>query len=334
MGIGAYSKGWSDPNEYDEYNDSDNSYDNSSSISLNERLYRFRFSVPSPLGTDRQPNLVKPGTPATKRVLFLDGLPFKIYEHGLWKYKNAYNVLNAFTAICPEKNNLTNKPCSLCSVKNYPYFVGFFPVIDMGQVEYNNGKVILHHEYWDDDKGERHERSFQRVLLGAKRGSLDKPGVLKVLQMEMERLKSQFNIDDLTGTVWDTTRTGKKDASVGSSWRFIEKIDPRDFERYLISYGAEPENLKLDIPVYYDPDSGNGVFDISVDEYCDKLSILVGNILVGNGNVSEDNRNRVNKSNTNNNYRRENSTAHGAGFGGGYVGRPDVPPPDDDDIPF
>lgn len=357
MGIIGYSKGWGDPNEYDEYDNSSGGNDGGGGISTNERLYRFRFSIPTPMGTDKKPNLV-PGAPATKRVLFLDGSPFKVYEHGLWRYKNAYDVFQAFTAICLEKNGLSRKPCLLCSgKKDYASLIGFFPIIDMGQVEYRNGKVFLHHEYWVNSEGEHIERSFQRVLLGARRGSVDNPGILKTLQLELEKIRQQHGIEDLTGTIWDTTRKGKKDDSVGSEWRFIDRLLPEDFERYLVSWGADPGDLNLDIPVYTSPDSGNGVFDVDVESYHEKFGLLVrGNNKQqnsrNNSNMAQNNQNRQQGFNqgqygmSHGRTQREPAQASGAGFGGGYSsnvnnngfnsGGQYVGPngPNDDDIPF
>jgi hypothetical protein len=345
MGIGTYSKGWGDPDEYDSYDSDYDSSDSGNKITENERLYRFRFSIPTPKGTDKKPNLVNPGSSATKRVLFLDGSPFNIYEHSLWRFKNAYNIFKAFTAICLEKNGISKIPCPVCSKKggkDFAYFIGFLPVIDMGQVERIGNRVRLHHEYWENDNGDRFERSFQRVLLGAKRGSVDNPGVMKTLQRRLAEIRQQHGIEDLTGTIWDTTRTGKKEPIVGNEWSFVDKILPEHFEEYLVRWGADPEYLKLDIPVYTDPDSKKGVFDIDVDDYQAKLDELVGwGDNRGNKSVHDGQRQGMVRSNMQTGMREPPKT-YGVGFGdrvntngfnnsGQYVG-PNGP--NDDDIPF
>ena len=119
--------------------------------------------------------------------------------------------------------------CPLCEPNGgdlFAYTIGFFPVIDMGQVVYDQGKYKLLHETWTSSRGNTFERKFQRLLLGAKRGSQDKPGVLKTLQFQMQKLQDRHGWKDLTGTVWETTRNGSKDAQDGNSWEFIEKVFP------------------------------------------------------------------------------------------------------------
>lgn len=328
MGIGSYSQGW---DGLDDYDDGGNGGGGNSGggMSDNERLYKYRFSVPEPSG-GKKPNLV-PGKPAVKRVLFLSGLPFRIFEHGLFQIRDAYNVLGSFTAICLGKNGLLTgelegQQCPMCAKNggdNYPYHIGFFPVIDMGQVEFKNGKMNLHHETFETSSGKVYERAFQRVLLGAKRGSRDKPGILQLLFGKQEELKAEHGIPDLTGTVWHTRRSGQKEAAVGGDWEYRERVLPEDFEQYLVGHGADPTKLQLNIPDFTNA-SGTGIFDINPVVYYHKLSQLVG-WESGSPRSSE-----------NGGAARGKSRVAGAGWGD------DAPPPTDrdaptmtdDDIPF
>jgi hypothetical protein len=349
MGIGSYSKGWGSQDDYDDYRRDGENRDNGggSQLTENERMYRFRFSVPTPEGTEKQPNLT-PGRPAKKRVLFLDGEPFKLREHGLWtpdgRFRDAYRTIGANTAVCLEANKLY-KECPVCAPNGgdlYAYSIGFFTVIDMGQVLYEDGHLSLLPEVRTSRRGKEYEIKFPRVLLGAKQGSQDKPGVLKTLQFKMRELQDRHGWKDLTGTVWDTTRTGKKAASVGDSWEFIERVLPEDWEEFLVRHGADPEHLNLTVPEY--SNDQDGIFDFDVKEYYKKLRLLVGWDAPG-GNRQQ--------------HERQDASTQGAGYGGGgqqgsmqgnswrqggsapggngYQNGPyggDAPPPGDDDIPF
>ncbi|MBN2256322.1 MAG: hypothetical protein JW704_00590 [Anaerolineaceae bacterium] len=299
MGLGNY--GWDGADEYDNGG-------GGGKYTANERLYKFRFTVPFPAGTAKMPNLV-PGRPATKRVLFLSGRPFCIYEHGLWNFSKSLDVIGGYTAICTEKNELVKgKPCPLCAKSggdNYPYYIGFFPIIDMGQVQYGAGagKIKLFHRQLEY-QNKTIDMKFERVLLGAKRGSKDKPGVLKTLYVKMEQLRDKHGWEDLTGTVWDTTRGGEKDATVGNMWEFVERILPEDFEDYLVQHGADRDALQLEVPVFSDERTLDGVFDVDTKKYYESLCRLVG---MGAPGGARDNS--------------QGSRVAGAGF-------------DDDDIPF
>ena len=342
MGLGNYSKGWGSDNDYDDYSRSGSGDGNGggNQLSENKRLYRFRFSVPTPEGTAKQPNLT-PGRPAKKRVLFLDGEPFVVREHSFWtpdgRFRDAYKTIGAFTAVCLEANQLY-KECPLCAPNGgdlYSYSIGFFPVIDMGQVFYEQKKLTLFHETWTNRHGKEYERKFQRVLLGAKKGSQDKPGVLKVLQFKMQELQDRNGWKDLTGTVWDTTRTGGQAAIVGDNWDFVERVLPEDWEEYLVRHGAESEYLNLEVPEY--SNERDGVFDFDVKRYYDKLATLVG------WNAPSQNQQQRQSARTDGaGYGQQGGQYSGnAGYGGGgkfYAQNgpqgQDAPPPNDDDIPF
>jgi len=291
MGIGNHSRGWGHVDGEDEYSGGGKGGDGGG-LTQEERLYRFRFSIPEPNpkpgkdGKIRRPNLVKPGSPATKRVLFLDGVPYSFFEHSLWNMRDVYSVMGAFTAPCLKRNTFRNedgslfdKGCPVCHEKGgnrFPAYAGTFTVIDMGQVEYIDGKVKLHHEPWENDKGERFYRKFQKVLLTAKRGSNDNPGPLKMLHFEMETLRREQGIDDLSGTVWDTTRMGKRSHGVGDKWRFVRKLNGEaEIRDYLVRFGAEEENLDLEIPVL-DLEEPGTVFYVDPQKMYDKMCRLVG----------------------------------------------------------
>lgn len=305
-GLGNYSKGWDETDDYDRGGGGDGN--DGGGISQQERLYRFRFFIPTPAGSYKKPNLINPGSPVVKRIMFLDSDPVCLYEHGLYNFNNSYHEMGSFTALCLSRNQIGTEGCPLCSKDggdSYPYFIGFFPVIDMGQVQYTGGnKIELHHEYWTDKDGEKHYRPFQKVLLGAKRGSQDKPGVLQTIRMKMTQLRDRHGWDSLVGTVWDVTRSGEKSAVVGDQWEFVEKIKEEEIADYLIGHGAEKEYLDLEIPVYTDSHTMEGVFDVDPERYYQKLARLVG----WGGESKSGGK----------------SSVQGAGFGG----------PNNEDIPF
>lgn len=325
MGLQGFSSGWSGVDDYDSNNGDGGGGGGSDSMSRNERLYRYRFSVPDPGVTEgRWRNLV-PGNFATKRVMFLSGEPFKVYEHGLWSVKDAYRRIGSFFAMCTSRNPIVRgKKCPLCeNLKGrdrFPSFVGVFPVIDMGQVEYRGGKTVLHHDSFEDDNGNIVLNSFRTKLLAAKRGSQDKPGVLITLSNQLNKIRAQKGIDSLLGTVWDTTRGGKKEAGIGSTWEYVERVEPDDFADYLVNLGADRERLDLD-PVVFHSEDGTGVFDVNPDEYYGMLeSLFVDDSSSGNDRFSKS-----------------------GGYSKGYSSRTDngpnrpdgeYPMPGDDDIPF
>ena len=322
MGLGNYAGGWGAVEDDDNYDDARGNGDSGGGISREKRLYRFRFSVPEPKpkpGSDgriRKPNLVNPGTPATKRVLFLSGEPYTMYEHGSYKVPNFYDIMGELTAACLAKN--FKMECGLCKDKQWPYFIGFFSVIDMGQVERIDGKVKLHHDFWEDKYGERHYRMFQNCLLGAKKGSTDKPGVLRTLLYETKILVDEGKLDDmdLSGTVWDTTRMGAKSAAVGDSWRFVRKLERSEIEGYLVQFGAEKEELDLSVPVLDIESPGTALY-VNPEVNSKKMARLVGLDSGGSQNHGTGGQSQVS----------------GAGFDESDNGS-DSGPDDDSDIPF
>jgi len=176
----------------------------------------------------------------TRRLIFLDGMPFRCYFHDTWKLNQQHDLY-----ICLEKNGLPNehsaKGCPLCDAKDWTHHMGWFSVIDMGLVVYENGKSLLEPHKGIKDPSKSYQ--FMRKLYGAKRGSQEKPGVLQRLLK-----RAAANGGDLTGTIWDVSREGELAESVGSDHQFVERIAPADIKRYLLDLGANPENLKTVAP--------------------------------------------------------------------------------------
>lgn len=243
MGLGDYAKrGWPDDEDLKKHTGSGKSGgggDGDGGMSEEERLYRFRFQIPEP-----KKNEVRPEKPATKRTLFLDGIPCRVHEHELYKVRNKLRHQgNRYCSLCLTKNGIDERGCPLCDeLDDWAKYTAFFTVIDMGQVEFlGGGKVQLHHRYWTNKDGEKQYVPFERVLLAAKFGSDDKPGVARTLQMQAERRG-----DDLAGTVWDSTRGGQKSAKCGDTWEYVERIDLAEAAAYLQGYGANPGEMHED----------------------------------------------------------------------------------------
>lgn len=222
------------------------------SISAEERAYRYRFFVPRPLD-----NPLQKGRPATCRIMMLSDNPFVVYEHNLYRLTTKH-----YNALCLVKNKLDDRGCPVCESehKGFAKQIGFFTVINMGQVEFlGEGNFDLHHK----ERGGK-TYSFQRMLLSANKGSDDSPGQLKKLMWEQERLGIPFR-----GTVWDVTRTGGKTESCGNEWKLIDTVKEHEIEEYLCNHGADRSKLELD-PFDYtsvNPNSGRAVLEpISYEE--------------------------------------------------------------------
>lgn len=171
-----------------------------------------------------------------KRCMFLSSMPITFYEHGMY----AVNRDIKDKPICLAKNKI-EEHCPLCEVKgpdgkslSWPSFIGYFPVIDMGDVSYQNGEVIL--TGWTSPKGVTYQ--FDQKALGAKRGGSEKPGML----LEIQHLMNKYG--DLAGCVFDVRRTGGMSERCGDRFDFVEKVAPDDWEEYLIDAGADPARIK------------------------------------------------------------------------------------------
>jgi len=198
----------------------------------------------------------------TKRIMFLDEDPFTFHEHGLW----GVNKDSRRKEICLVKNKIA-KECPLCDAEHWPSFIGYLTVIDMGDVVPGKKKGTTELQGWTNDQGQTFQ--FGRKLFGAKRGGKDKPGVL----LKLGRLNEKKN--GLRGTVWDIYRSGQKVESVGDDFEFVEKVDPENWQEYLINLGANPEFLSLEVIDY------NNTFTPSTPE---QLGALLGNKVAADSN--------------------------------------------------
>jgi len=244
--LGDFAKrGWPSEDDYNNsYGSGEGGGDGDGKLTEEERLFKFRFKIPEP-----SKNPIEAGRPVTKRVLFLDSVPCTLFEHDLYKL-NMYQQPKDYTIVCLKKNQIDERGCPLCDdLDSWAKYTGFFTIIDMGQVEFlEGGKVKLHHRFWTDRDGKRHYVPFERVMLAAKGGSKDKPGVLKTLQWAAERKG-----ENLAGTVWDTTRGGDKSPKCGDTWEYVERIDLAEAAEYLHQYGADRTELndgRLDVIDY------------------------------------------------------------------------------------
>jgi len=174
---------------------------------------------------------------ATKRIMFLDSDPFCFYEHGLY----AITGQGKDKAVCLKKNGIDDRGCPLCEKEHWPAYTGYFSIIDMGDVKYDETEAVL--TGWTSNKGIVYQ--FDRKLYGAKRGGKDKPGVLP----KLHRLASKRG-GSLAGTVWDVHRSGAKVEAVGDEFEFIERVDPSEWRSYLMDLGAAEERLEIE-PIDY-----------------------------------------------------------------------------------
>tara|TARA_Y100000310_G_scaffold206421_1_gene206837 strand:- start:2022 stop:2804 length:783 start_codon:yes stop_codon:yes gene_type:complete len=166
----------------------------------------------------------------TKRVIFLGNAPFTFWQHSLWEITRS----GKDREVCLKKNRIGNE-CPLCDKEMWPSMIGYFTVIDMGDVKRDSeGKLTL--EGWTSDRGVTYQ--FGKKLLGAKRGGRDKPGVLKKIARLAER-----HGGDLTGCVFDIYRSGNKVESCGDEWDFVEKVNPSSIADYLKHNGASDEDV-------------------------------------------------------------------------------------------
>lgn len=173
----------------------------------------------------------------TKRVLFLDEAPYTFWQHSLYEITRS----GKDKEICLKRNRIAQE-CPLCDNEMWPSMIGYFSVIDCGDVKRDDqGNVTL--QGWVSDKGVNYQ--FDKKLLGAKRGGKDKPGVLK----KIARLAEKHN--GLKGCVFDVYRSGGKTESCGDEWDFVEKVDPEKFAEYLSNLGATDESVSDLSPFNY-----------------------------------------------------------------------------------
>ena len=173
----------------------------------------------------------------TKRIIFLDSAPFTFWQHSLYEITRS----GKDKEVCLKKNRIAQE-CPICDKEMWASMIGYFTVIDMGDVKRGSGGEV-NLTGWTSDKGQVYQ--FGKKLLGAKRGGKDKPGILK----KIARLAEKHG--DLTGCVFDVYRSGNKVESCGDEWDFIEKVAPDQIKDYLLSNGAEDTHVEDLTPYNY-----------------------------------------------------------------------------------
>jgi uncharacterized membrane protein YgcG len=170
----------------------------------------------------------------TRRILFLDSVPFTSYFHNLWNLAKVSDDV-----LCLAKNKLDMaRGCPLCDAREWARFIGWFTVIDIGLVTLNNGNVEVSPYRGKKDTSKTY--SCMKRMLGAHRGSEEQPGMLITLRNLAARQGGM-----LEGTVWDVSRSGEKSPRSGNVFLPIGKIPMGEVREYLIrEYGADERNLK------------------------------------------------------------------------------------------
>lgn len=190
----------------------------------------------STAAADNSPRTFYMPANVTKRIIFLDAAPFTFWQHSLYDITKS----GKDKEICLKKNRIAQE-CPICDKEMWASMIGYFTVVDMGDVKRGPNGVTL--EGWTSDKGVVYQ--FGKKLLGAKRGGKDKPGVLK----KIARLAEKHG--DLTGCVFDVYRSGGKTETCGDEWDFVEKIEPGKIADYLKANGATDENVTDLTPFNY-----------------------------------------------------------------------------------
>ena len=134
---------------------------------------------PSTQSNDNSPRTFYLPANITKRIIFLGNAPFTFWQHSLYEITKS----GKDKEICLKRNRIADS-CPLCEKEMWPSMIGYFTIIDMGDVKRSpNGGITL--EGWTSDKGVTYQ--FGKKLLGAKRGGKDKPGVLKKIARLAEK---------------------------------------------------------------------------------------------------------------------------------------------------
>lgn len=176
------------------------------------------------------------GTQYTKRIMFLDSQPFCFHEHSLFKITNSTKD----RCICLAKNGMDERGCPICDHKGklWAYYIGYFSIIDLGDVRYSGEEVAL--EGWTNKDGDLYQ--FTKKVLGAKRGGKDKPGMLQEYKRQMDRRGG-----NIVGCVFDVTRSGKLVETIGDKVDFVERISEDKWEEYFKALGVEDCKNDLDL---------------------------------------------------------------------------------------
>lgn len=170
----------------------------------------------------------------TKRIMVVTGMPMCAWMHSMYEFTRETKDME----VCLKKNRIDDD-CEPCARDSYPSFVGWFGVIDMGDVVEGPDGIRL--EGWTSPKTGR-VYQFTKKKFAAKRGSKDKPGTLP----KLDKLRKRYGRDGtLAGCVFDVERGGSKDPGVGSDFHFVEHVPKERWRDYFLELGADPELLDL-----------------------------------------------------------------------------------------
>lgn len=160
----------------------------------------------SPSGGSKQRRFWMPEGAETK-VIFLDGVPFKFWEH---QVPINGNFRNWFTCL----RDLDENGCPLCDhaekhrdannkASHGRYLVGMFNVIDRSK--------------WVDKEGKEHK---------------DEVKILPVKVMMLKRFKKRAERygGSLEGHEFIVSRTSKKVANIGDDWEHVGEVDLKEFK--------------------------------------------------------------------------------------------------------
>ncbi len=167
-----------------------------------------------------------------KRVLFLEDMPFKFWEHDLYEYTKS----GKDKAVCLEKNKIEELGCPVCDDDKWPKFVGMFSIMDLGDVVYNDGKALV--SGFLSKKGDLWQ--FQRKGLVARRGTKERPGMLPAF------LKMKQRRGGLKGCVFDCSRRTNQSEVCGDVIEFLTKVPEDRWAEYIRALGSDDERIPKD----------------------------------------------------------------------------------------
>ena len=177
----------------------------------------------------------------TKRFLFMDDLPFLMYEHGL------FDVTGRATdkTICLAKNGLDPNGCPCCDGKLYPRYLGYFSVCNLGTVEFNsNGSAQV--VGYVSQKGILYQ--FDVEAYGARVGTQKAPGFIQTIKRQIAKRGG-----NLAGCVFDITRSGPQAASSGDQIEFVEFVPREHWQAYITQLGADDPRRGTDVDLNIRP---------------------------------------------------------------------------------
>lgn len=155
---------------------------------------------------------LKPGTDDSP-VLFVTGKPFVIREHEYkigdsWKNRQHFTCLQGTGATCP-----------FCEGGNKSYNVGMYTWADLTEYDFQG-------------------KTYKNQI----RIAPAKAAALKILNKIAKKRG-----DDLTGCVFNVSRTGDKTSSIGDMFEFVERInlnDPKALKKYGFTETPKPINYR------------------------------------------------------------------------------------------